>query len=96
MLGTVKVQRKPNNLRIGKTAAAAVAAAVAAVAAAVAVKKEQRLPCLRTRRPIPKLDAENKNSHFSTLYLIHWRTCIFKSTIFFSAVVAINPTCWEM
>ena len=45
MLGTVKVQRKPNNLRIGKTAAAA-------VAAAVAVKKEQRLPCLRTRRPI--------------------------------------------
>jgi len=40
LLGTVKVQRKPNNLRIGKTAAAA-----------VAVKKEQRLPCLRTRRP---------------------------------------------
>ena len=45
MLGTVKVQRKPNNLRIGKTAAAA-----AAVAAAV--KKEQRLPCPRTRQPI--------------------------------------------
>ena len=50
MLGTVKVQRKPNNLRIGKTAAVA--------AAAVAVKKEQRLPCPRTRRPIVKSEWE--------------------------------------
>jgi len=52
LLGTVKVQRKPNNLRIGKTAAAA-------VAAAVAVKKEQRLPCLRTRRPICQKICQN-------------------------------------
>ena len=43
------VQRASKTIRIGKTAAAAVAAV--AEAAAVAVKKEQRLPCLRTRRP---------------------------------------------
>ena len=50
MLGTLKVQRKPNTLvRIAKT----VAAVAAALSAAVAMKKEQRLPCPKGRsRPI--------------------------------------------
>ena len=44
LFGTLKVQRKPNTLRIAKTVAAA---------AAVAMKKEQRLPCPKGRsRPI--------------------------------------------
>ena len=48
MLGTLKVQRKPNTLRIAKT--------VAVVAAAVAMKKEQRLPCPKGHRPPIRYD----------------------------------------
>ena len=41
MLGTLKVQRKPNTLGISKP----VAVVASAVAASVAMKKEQRLSC---------------------------------------------------
>ena len=54
LLGTLKVKRKPNTLRIAKTVAELVAAAaIVAAEAAVAMKKEQRLHCPKGgNRPI--------------------------------------------